>query len=55
MVDPSKVKNYEIDLKRGYIKTDGTKEDNEQALLALGCWTSWGIWCLPAESFAMLP
>ncbi|MFA1584452.1 tyrosine-type recombinase/integrase [Achromobacter ruhlandii] len=36
MVDPSKVKNYEIDLKRGYIKTDGTKEDNEQALLALG-------------------
>jgi site-specific recombinase XerD len=36
MVDPSKVRNYEIDLQRGYIKTDGTKEDHEQALLALG-------------------
>lgn len=36
MVDPSKVRKYEIDLQRGYIKTDGTKEDNEQALLALG-------------------
>lgn len=36
MVDPSKVKKYEIDLQRGYLKTDGTKEDHDQALVALG-------------------